>query len=221
MEKEVNVLSISDSSCLLNLFDVSALGGALVRLEPLSKHHLKGLAQVLADGALWENPHTVIPMPHQLDTWWQSCEQLHRSGEGQVFVIVDCYSGRVTGSTRLQRYSAEHQRIAIGYTFLGASWQRKGLNTESKYLLLKLAFEALAVKRVEFIVDTLNKVSRCSLEGLGAIQEGAMRHHMVMPNGRQRDTAVYSILAVEWMEVKRRMQRKMCTCRSSAQLEIA
>ncbi len=48
------------------------------------------------------------------------------------------------------------------------------------------AFEFLELKRVEFLIDYLNSQSRQAILCLGAKEEGILRSHMVMPNGRVR-----------------------------------
>jgi RimJ/RimL family protein N-acetyltransferase len=64
------------------------------------------------------------------------------------------------------------------------------------------AFEALGCMRVEFKTDALNAQSRAALGGIGATFEGIFRRHMVMPDGRIRDSAYFSIIEEEWPVVK-------------------
>jgi RimJ/RimL family protein N-acetyltransferase len=96
----------------------------------------------------------------------------------------------------------EEGRAAIGYTWLSLSAQRTAVNTEAKLLLLTHAFEFWKCIRVELITDVLNQQSRDAILRLGATQEGILRNHMLMPNGRIRDSVCFSIIAAEWPEVK-------------------
>ena len=58
------------------------------------------------------------------------------------------------------------------------------------------------VIRVELKTDVLNERSRRAILRIGAKEEGIFRHHMIMPNGRVRDTVYFSIIDTEWPEVK-------------------
>jgi RimJ/RimL family protein N-acetyltransferase len=67
--------------------------------------------------------------------------------------------------------------------------------------MLSHAFEAFDVERVEFMADLRNEQSIRSILSLGAIQEGVLRSHAIKPDGTRRDTAVFSILKKEWLEL--------------------
>jgi RimJ/RimL family protein N-acetyltransferase len=99
--------------------------------------------------------------------------------------------------------------VEIGWTWLGTPWQRTAFNTEAKYLLLTHAFEALGLNRVEFKTDVLNERSRNAILRLGALEEGILRRHMVMRDGRVRDSVYYSIIAEEWPQVKESLRRRL------------
>ena len=46
-----------------------------------------------------------------------------------------------------------------------------------------------------------------AIERIGAVKEGVLRNHMILPNGRYRDSVFYSILDTEWPAVKSRLHR--------------
>jgi len=75
--------------------------------------------------------------------------------------------------------------------------------------MLKHAFEAMGCVRVEFKTDSLNEQSRAALVRIGAQEEGTLRNHMVMPDGRLRHSVYYSIIDSEWPAVKRNLEKKM------------
>jgi RimJ/RimL family protein N-acetyltransferase len=102
-----------------------------------------------------------------------------------------------------------HRRVEIGYTFLGASFQRSRVNTNAKLLLLQHAFEVMGANRVEFLTDVLNERSRNAIARLGAQQEGILRSHMVMREGRVRDSVIFSIVAREWPDVRERLLARL------------
>jgi RimJ/RimL family protein N-acetyltransferase len=113
------------------------------------------------------------------------------------------------GTTRFYEIEPNDRRAAIGYTWLSASAQRTAINTEAKLLLLTHAFEHWQCIRVEFITDVLNQQSRAAILRLGAKQEGILRNHMIMPDGRIRDSVCFSIIAEEWPEVRTRLKSKL------------
>jgi RimJ/RimL family protein N-acetyltransferase len=69
-----------------------------------------------------------------------------------------------------------------------------------KSLMLQYAFDALGMLRVEFKTDVLNLPARQALLRLGATEEGVLRSHTLMTQGRRRDTIYYSFLRGEkWL----------------------
>lgn len=187
----------------------TTLGGARVRLEPLCAAHLPALAVAIGDGELWQSPVTFVPPPQQLDGFLADAEAAYAAGRELAFATIDIASGAVVGSTRFREIHAKHLRAEIGFTFIGQSWQRSHVNTEAKYLMLCHAFEHWGCNRVEFLTDFLNAKSRAAIARLGAQQEGVLRNHMVMREGRVRDSVMFSITAAEWPAVKRALEEKL------------
>jgi N-acetyltransferase len=187
------------------------LRGSRVALEPLHEGHLPGLASAIEDGALWELPVTIVPYPRELPDFLRDAEAQHQAGRELAFATVDLASGAVIGSTRFRCIEAAHKRVEIGFTFIARSWQRTYANTEAKYLMLSHAFEEWRVNRVELLTDALNTQSRNAIVRIGAREEGVLRAHMVMRDGRLRDSAVYSIVAAEWPGVREALEAKLRT----------
>jgi RimJ/RimL family protein N-acetyltransferase len=75
--------------------------------------------------------------------------------------------------------------------------------------MLQHAFEYWRCNRVELITDILNTQSRAAIVRLGAREEGILRSHMVMRDGRIRDSILYSLIHSEWPSVREALQRKM------------
>jgi len=75
------------------------------------------------------------------------------------------------------------------------------VNPAMKHLMLLHAFDTLGTVRVELKTDARNLHSRNAILKLGAVFEGLLRAHMIMPDGVLRDTAVYSITRGEWASV--------------------
>jgi RimJ/RimL family protein N-acetyltransferase len=185
------------------------LEGQHVRLEPLSPSHEELLIDAAGDGELWNSTVTIVPTRADMPAYIAAALSGQARKVELPFVINRKSSGRVVGSTRFYSIEPDHRRVEIGYTWLAATAQRTAVNTEAKLLLLTHAFEVWRCIRVGFITDTLNQQSRTALLRLGAKQEGVLRNHMVMPGGRYRDSACFSIIEAEWPVVKVRLEAKL------------
>jgi len=185
------------------------LEGRLVRLEPLSIDHVAGLAEVGLDPAIWRwtiaRPTTIAG----LHAWAEAALAGRDAGMELPFATIDVASGRPIGSSRYMNIVIEHRRLEIGWTWLSPSRQRTGANREAKLLMLRHAFDTLGCRRVEFKTDSLNEPSRTALLGIGAQFEGIFRNHMVMPDGRMRHSAYYSVIDEEWPVVRTGLEQSL------------
>ncbi len=185
------------------------LEGAAVRLEPLSLTHADALVEAAADGALWESKVTTIPTSASIESYINNALLTHQQGAALPFAIVSKLNSRVVGSTRFLHITAGHRRVEIGYTWLASSAQRTAVNTEAKLLLLTHAFERWQCIRAELLTDVLNSASRAAIRRLGAREEGVLHHHMLMPDGRIRDSVIHAIVANDWPAIKARLQDRL------------
>lgn len=202
-----------------------------MRLEPLTQAHATALVSAAGDGELWNSTVTVAPSRDNVAEYIQAALDGQALGRELPFVIFRkplsesadspalskaavstgdrTSSYKVVGTTRFYDISTLDRKAAIGYTWLGKSAQRTPVNTETKLLLLTHAFEHWRCVRVELITDVLNEQSRAAILRLGAKQEGILRKHLILPNGRVRDSVVFSIIDPEWPEVKEHLQAKL------------
>jgi len=179
------------------------LRGSTVRLEPLTLDHVAALARVGLDPALWRWVPNQVSTPEDMHAYVLTALDEQRRRVSLPFVIIDQASDQVIGSTRYANIEASHRRLEIGWTWLTASHQRSGANTEAKLLLLTHAFDVLGAIRVELKTDSLNEKSRTAIARLGAMEEGTFRNHMIIPaTGRVRHTVYYSIVDSEWPAIK-------------------
>lgn len=124
-------------------------------------------------------------------------------------------------------YSEEHNRVEIGSIWYSSKYQRTFANTESVFLMLQYAFEVAKIRRVEwkcnlffekhlcfFLLKYLNvghnenEKSKAAALRLQFKYEGLFRQHMII-QGRNRDTAWFSIIDSEWPEAKQAIVDKM------------
>lgn len=186
------------------------LTGTHVRLEPMSEAHIPGLAEIGVGQPFWDfmlygNINTVDDMR----SWVQDILSRATKGTDLPFVVIHLASGRVAGATRYLNIEPQNRALEIGGTWYGPEFQRTVVNTECKYLLLSHAFETLNCIRVQLKTDQRNERSQRAIERIGAVKEGVLRNHMILPDGRYRHSVFYSILDTEWPDVKKRLEAMM------------
>lgn len=190
---------------MANFADPVILDGERVRLEPLNMSHLEALCEVGLDPALWEKAVAPLQSEKDMRKYIHTALEWHVQGTALPFVIIDKPSSAIVGSTRFANIDQPNRRVEIGWTWVGRAWQRTYVNTEAKFLLLRHAFEELRCVRVEFKTDSLNSQSRAALIRIGAKEEGTLRNHMIVHDGRYRHSVYFSIIESEWPESKRRL----------------
>ena len=182
------------------------LSGQCVRLEPLALGHAADLAVVAAEPEIWHYMPARAPRNEaEVTALIEQALAEAQQGTRLPFAIIDLSSGRAVGSTSYLDIAPAHRRIEIGWTWLGAQARRTAINTECKYLLLRHAFETLGCGRVQLKTDGRNLRSQAAIERLGAVKEGVLHRHMILPVGYVRDTVMYSITAGEWPLVTKRL----------------
>jgi len=194
----------------LNLVGPTRLTGGFVRLEPLSEAHVQGLAAIGIDQDIWRlMPYGDIREQGDLLRWVRGLLALADQGTDIPFAVIHLASGRVAGATRYMELRPAHRGVEIGGTWYGADFRRTAVNTECKYLLLRHAFEVMGCIRVQFKTDLRNERSQRAIERVGAVKEGILRNHMILPDGTYRHSVYYSVLDSEWPAVKVRLEEKL------------
>jgi RimJ/RimL family protein N-acetyltransferase len=198
------------------------LEGTLVRLEPLAHRHAADLA-VAAEEDRSAYHFTWVPRAAEVGDYIDA--QLGRAATGRMapYAQVLISSGRAVGSTaywdpRLWPKRSELFAIEVGFTWLAASAQGTGINPEAKLLLFRHAFEQWGVVRVDLKTDARNMRSRAAIEALGARFEGVLRNWSQSwapgEEGQLRDSAMYSVIASEWPECRRRLEERLAKLRA-------
>lgn len=185
------------------------LQGRHATLEPLGPQHEEEIRSAVRDGELWKLFFITVPAPEGVTGYISQLLALRERGLAFPFAVRDTASGKVIGGTRYLNIDAANRRVEVGGTWYAKRMQRTAVNTECKLLLLGHAFEQLDCIAVEFRTDWFNKRSQAAIERLGAKRDGVLRNHMIMADGRVRDTVVYSIIRSEWPGVKTNLQFKL------------
>ncbi len=187
-----------------------------VRLEPMTADHATGLDAAARDGELWNLRITSVPAPGETPAYIAAALKGHEDGHMLPFVVRDVASGAIIGSTRYHDIVPSIERLEIGYTWYGKSWQRSHVNTSCKLLLLTHAFDTLGARLVGWRTDNFNFASQKAIERLGARKDGVLRHHATRRDGTVRDTVMYSLAAGEWPEARAQLQYLLARPRAGA-----
>lgn len=183
------------------------LEGMVVRLEPLSREHISGLVEIGLEPSIWRHLlYGDVNSPEKMRLFVEDLLARQARGTDLPFVVVHRPTAKLAGCTRYLDIQPGNRALEIGGTWYGLAFQRTAVNSESKYLLLRHAFETLGAVRVQFKTDILNLRSQVAIERLGAVREGVLRDHMIRPDGTLRSSVYYSILAAEWPAVKQRLE---------------
>ncbi|MEV4713960.1 GNAT family protein [Micromonospora sp. NPDC049374] len=193
------------------------LDGDLVRLEPLDHRHAADLAAA-AEEDRTSYRFTWVPTAAGVNDYIDA--QLSRAAQGRLmpYAQVAKVSGRAVGVTAYwdPRFLPDRDApyaVEVGFTWLAASAQRTGVNTEAKLLLFANAFEVWKVARVDLKTDARNTVSRKAIERTGARLEGVLRcwSRSWAPGeaGLLRDSAMYSIINSEWPACRTALQAQV------------
>lgn len=199
----------------MTAYPIPTLSGTLVRLEPLLPHHVDGLFEAANDDRSTYGFTNVPRSRDAMDEYVNDLVRMWEAGDVVPFAQIEVASDRPVGATRLMTIRAlrppdSPYAVEIGGTWLAASAQRSGLNTQAKLLLLQYAFDTWNVGRVDLKTDARNDRSRDAILRIGATFEGVLRHwqpsQMSGEENRLRDSAIYSILDTEWPHVREHLR---------------
>ena len=191
-----------------------SLTGKLIRLDPLAEEHIADLEYACKDPpdarrSIWRYLLDArIYREQGMAGMVRALLQRRDQGTDFPFAMIELKSGTACGTTRFMEMQPENRLYEIG-TWIGANFQREGINLESKYLMLRHAFETLGAMRVQFKIDNRNFGSIDAIERIRAVREGIARNHIILHDGTPRSSAIYSILDTEWPAVEVHLENLM------------
>jgi RimJ/RimL family protein N-acetyltransferase len=182
------------------------MDGRFCRLEPLDPdRHAAALFaanSIDADGRSWTylayGPFATLASYRD----WMSATCL--GDDPQFFAIIDTVTGQPVGIASYLRIMPASGSIEVGHIHFSQCLSRKPAATEAMYLMMQKAFE-LGYRRYEWKCDALNAPSRAAAQRLGLSFEGIFRQAAVY-KGRNRDTAWYAAIDVEWLDLQAAFQ---------------
>lgn len=182
------------------------LVGDRAKLIPMAESHIEGLFGAGSDPQIWAYMPMRVETIEDMRRLVSGALSARATGAEFPFVIIDQESDNIVGSTRFLDISVPNRHLEIGWTWLVPTVWRTRINTECKYLLLKHCFETLRTIRVQLKTDGRNVRSQQAIERIGAVKEGVLRKHRVMPDGYIRDSVYFSVIDDEWSSVKERLE---------------
>jgi len=187
------------------------LEGPTLRLEPLLQEHAallwpKGDPEIFRH--LLEPPRDASP--EAMEDWVRYCLTVPAAA---LWTLFEKSTGEVVGVSGYLEIRPQHRGLEVGRTWIARAHQGTRVNPESKYLLLRHAFEELGAVRVQLKTDLNNLHSQRAIEKLGAVREGVLRKYQTRSNGYVRDSVMYSILAEEWPAVKAGLEARLASIR--------
>jgi RimJ/RimL family protein N-acetyltransferase len=179
------------------------LTGQTVRLVPLQPAHVPELTLAGSDPGIWHYMrYGNIDNQTDMAAFVDDLLAHQARGTDLPFTVIHRKTGKAIGMTRYLSIEVENRGLEIGGTWYAVAYQHTAVNTECKFLLLRHAFEDLGCIRVQIKTDLRNERSQRAIERIGAIREGVLRDHMILPDGTVRSSVYYSVLAREWPAVK-------------------
>jgi RimJ/RimL family protein N-acetyltransferase len=94
------------------------------------------------------------------------------------------------------RVSDQSRTGHIGY-WCAPQARGHGVTTRALRLVSRFGLEELGLERLELITDPDNRASQRVAEKVGFRQEGVLRSHLPHPDGRRRDSVMFSLLPGE------------------------
>jgi dolichol-phosphate mannosyltransferase len=124
--------------------------------------------------------------------WVASRDDAWRKGQEYSLLVRATDSDRVLGCVFLNAIDKISLRGSLGY-WIRPDAGRKGVATEAAALIVKWAFEALALERIEIVAAVANERSQKLAERLGARREGVARKRLRV-GGVSTDAVIYALL---------------------------
>ena len=164
----------------------------------------------LRDGDLVLRPFTLDDVPAiaracqdpEIQRWIPVIPRPYTEEDARAFVLADdlghqfaiTESATLAGSIgmRVNQFRVGH----IGY-WCAPEARARGITTRALRLVSRWGLEELGLGRVELITDPDNTASQRVAEKVGFRREGVLRSHLLHPDGRRRDSVMFSLLPGE------------------------
>jgi RimJ/RimL family protein N-acetyltransferase len=160
-------------------------------LRPWSESDVPALVEACNDPDI-QRFIPVIPRPYTRQDALEFVRGESRPEIQHSFAVM--MNGELVGAIGM---STNQSRTGhVGY-WCAPQARGKGLTTRALRLLSRWAFDELDLERLELITDPDNVASQRVAEKVGYQREGVLRSHLLHPDGRRRDSVMFSLLPDE------------------------
>ena len=182
----------------------AVLAGRYARLEPLDwVVHRDGLYAAVAGAdnhGLWDYM-PVGPFEDGAEAFEATFEAIREYGSWRTMVIRDAATADILGMASYMRIREAFGSAEVGCVAFGEKLKRTRIASEAICLMAGHVFDGLGYRRFEWKCDDQNAASMRAAIRFGFTYEGTFRQDMVV-KGRNRDSAWYSMLDIEWPALK-------------------
>lgn len=133
-----------------------------------------------------------IPRPYTEEDALRFVRGEFRTNAGHQFAVTE--NDVIVGAIGMT--VNESRNGHIGY-WCAKEARGRGVTTRALRGICKWGFGELGLERLELITDPENHASQRVAEKVGFTREGVLRSHLVHPDGRRRDSVMFSLLPGE------------------------
>lgn len=169
-----------------------------VRLRWLTEADVPALFEIFSDREVaryWSSP--ALTDPAGAETLVNEIHDYFRQGTLFQWGVADRETDAILGTCTLASIDRQSRRAEIGFALGRRHWGR-GYISEALTLLLRHAFGAMNLHRIEADVDPRNAASLKVLERLGFQREGHLRERWIV-GGEISDSLMYGLLQRHWL----------------------
>jgi len=172
---------------------IPILNGERIVLRPFTNEDAPAVNSLLATPEIAATTLNVAyPYPDGAAAGWISTHANQaRQGLGYVWALTLAHDQRVIGTISLG-VTSKHARGTLGY-WLGVDYWNRGYMSEAARIVVRFAFEKLALHRVEAACLPRNTGSSRVMEKAGMTYEGILRGYY-RKQDHFEDIAMYAIL---------------------------
>lgn len=189
------------------------IDGRTIRLEPLDRVHYPELFTAIAHPEVFAGGYgggiEALPTTQaEFDTFADAYFFTGVRNTYVVRLVGGAHDGLLVGTSTLGDFDEPGEAAHLGWTAYDPRVWGTAVNAEAKLLLLGLAFDA-GFGRVKIQADERNERSRTAILRLGATFEGLVRRDKRRADGTWRTTALFSVIADEWPEVRSGLEERL------------
>jgi N-acetyltransferase len=189
--------------------DGRSLVGDVVRLDRMQESDIDELYAAIANEQVYAGGFGGGPAAMPTSAEDMRAKWIPAAAKRFAYVVRLVADGTVVGTSSLADVDVANEEIHLGYTGYAPAVWGTAVNPAAKLLLLEHAFETCGFGRVKIQTGSKNTRSQAAISKLGATREGVLRRHKRMADGSFRDTVVFSILADEWPDVRKRLEDRI------------